>query len=200
MQPIAKHAFVQMDSPMLREYICASGIKIHLPDHVINAEEWCTTEATFYSGDFKDVNGQPLVKGDIVACDYRLLSDYTQDSEGQRTYNRVMDHDGEILWYADDYMIMGVWREDRWVAIEDWVWMTEIIAPDPISDYIMIPDNFKSKKEKGRGLLVSGKDLPTDVVALFNERFRSLYDIRGTKYIILKSDYILALEIPQYAD
>lgn len=209
MQPIAKHAFVQMDNPMQREYTCASGIKIHLPDHVLNAEEWCTIEATFFSGDFTDIEGRPLVKGDKVAVDYRLLSDYEQDPQGLRTYNRVMAVGDEVVWHADEYMIMGVWRDGRWVSVGYWVWMTEIDAPDPVSDYIHIPDSFKSKKEKGQGLIVSGKDLPTGCVAYFDEKFRSVYDLRGTKYIILKNEphsdpnkdrtYILGIKIPEYA-
>lgn len=209
MQPIAKHAFVQMDNPMQREYTCASGIKIHLPDHVLNAEEWCTIEATFYSGDFTDVEGAPIVKGDIVAVDYRLLSDYEQDYNGLRTYNRVMAVEDEVVWYADEYMIMGVWREDRWVSVGGWVWMTEIDAPDPISDFIYIPDSFKSKKQPGQGKIVSAKDLPQDAIAYFDEKFRSVYDLRGIKYIILKNEphedpqkdrtYILGIKTTDYA-
>lgn len=190
---------------MQREYICASGVKIHLPDHVLNAEEWCTIEAKFYSGDFSDAEGRPLEKGDTIAVDYRLLSDYQQDSHGLRTYNRVMAVEDEIVWYADEYMIMGVWREDRWVAVNYWVWMTEVDAPDPVSDFIHIPDSFKSKKEPGQGLIVSGKDLPSGVIAYFDEKFRSVYDLRGIKYIILKNNpdpdpnkdqtYILGLKL-----
>jgi len=198
MQPIAKHAFVQMDNPMQREYICASGIKIHLPDHVLNAEEWCTTECIFFSGDFTDVEGVPLQRGDIVAVDYRLLSDYEQDSHGLRTYNRVLAVEDQVVWYADEYMLMGVWREGRWVGIGKWVWMTEVDAPDPVSDVIHIPDSFKSQKEKGQGEIVSGNNLPIGETAIFDEKFRSVYDIRGIKYIILDEDRILALKIPDY--
>src|SRR5690606_21928052 len=97
--------------------------------------------------------GLDIKPGDKVALDYRLASDYDVIDDQVR-YNRVLEHNGEVVWRADNWMIMAVWRDGNWNALGDWCFLEELEEPTVKSDIIIITE-LSIKKVKNKGRVVS---------------------------------------------
>lgn len=185
--PVCNGVFVTVENILQEKLRLYSGVEIFVPSY-LDKEKWATTEGVVHSVGANCKLG--IKPGDIVALDYRLASDYDINGDSV-SYNRVLRVGSEVVWRADEWMILAVWRNNQWHAVGDWCFLEEIEEATVASSLLILTELSKQKKQ-GHGIIVSGSDAPVGTTAVFPEKYRSLYTFpNGKTYIVLNKDYIL---------
>ena len=120
-QPIGSTVFVTLPNALQEKITTESGVEFFI-DGSYNHEEWSTVNAFIHSkGGRCNI---PIEKGDEVIIHYLVTSEYITQGD-VRIYQRVKQYEGEVVWEADEDMILakkvdGIWTGlGRWVVLED---------------------------------------------------------------------------------
>ena len=199
-QPTGDRVFVQFDSATVDVKVLPSGHKIYLPSAKGRVEQFATVVGVVHSEGVRGKLG--LVKGDIVACSYQIVSNYELRNDGVTVYrNYYRLPDDSRVWKAEATQIMAVKRDGVWKSLGDWVLMTEIKSrvsvpiigtthvadgTDSVEEELAIGAILPTVKHPGQGRTLDGR------IAYFDNGYRSEYEIEGTTYIILPNRLIAA--------
>lgn len=190
LKPVGSTVFVTLPEALQSKIKMESGVELYI-DPSFEPEQWAVTSGIVHSvGSRYPFDIKP---GDEVMISYMLVADYWTVN-GERVFNRVKRYNNEIVWEADDWMIMAVYRDGEWQGLGEWVILDDATKEEVQSSLIIIPEAFQAKVRQGCGVFVSGDlPIPKGSIAYFTEAFRSYYNFpNGRKRIILKKDLILA--------
>lgn len=170
-----------------------TGHKIYLVSELPgNREKYATVVGQLHSKGYrcKDLNAD---SGDTVAVSYHVCANYTLKDDGVTVYGNYFSIGNECLWAADDWTIMAKKVGDKWVAVGDWVLMKETFTQPFYHTSLALPEMSTSPiLNKSEGKYMSGDiDAKEGDVVLFKEDYRSVYEIEGENYIVLKKDRII---------
>src|SRR5690606_10725067 len=99
LKPTGGKVFVILEDALQQSITTKSGAKIYIASW-LKKEEWATCEGVVHSVGGR--NNLGIRSGEKVAIDYRLISDY-EIVDDQVRYNRVLHHEGEVVWGAEDW-------------------------------------------------------------------------------------------------
>ncbi len=192
-QPIGNKVFLTLPNALQEKIKTDSGLELFI-DGSYNHEDWSTVEGVVHStGRNSKLN---LQKGETVVIHYLVTSQFYTNGE-DRTYLNVKYYDGEVVWEAEENMILARKIDDHWEGVGNWVVLEDIEEKEnPKSSLIIIPDSISNKKRKGCGLYNGGiLDVPKGSICYFKEEFRSYYRFPdGKERIILNSELIFGYE------
>lgn len=188
MKPVGSNVFVTIPEALQTTIKTKNGVELYI-DPSFEPEQWAVTTAIVHSvGDRFKYN---IKKGDEVMVSYLMVADYYTVGD-QRIFNRVKRHGNEVVWEADEYMILAVKREDDWEGIGTWVILDDMVGEEIKSSFLIIPDSVQSKVIKDCGIFVSGDlEVPKGARAFFKEEYRSYYKFPdGRDRMILNKELI----------
>jgi co-chaperonin GroES (HSP10) len=189
-RPIKDYVFVEMEALQEKITFKKSGATIYLPSY-LERERYATVQAVVNSvGPLSKLGLNP---GDTVACDYRIVSDYEWIGDTPR-YNRCYRIGDKTVWKADNFMISGVFKDGKWNAIGEWVYLKEIKHTQEYQTSLQLPTEMMTKTKEGCATFISGDlPIPEGATVYFNEKFRNTYQFPdGEEYIIMDRQFILA--------
>ena len=191
-QPIGSTVFVTLPNALQEKITTESGVEFFI-DGSYNHEEWSTVNALIHSKGGRC--SIPIEKGDEVIIHYLVTSEYITQGD-VRIYQRVKQYEGEVVWEADEDMILAKKVDGIWTGLGRWVVLEDIQENTTQSSFIIIPDMVKEKKKRGCGKFLGGAiDVPYGATAYFNEMFRAYYRFPdGKERIILNKDLIYGYE------
>jgi hypothetical protein len=190
LKPVGSTVFVTLPEALQSKIKMESGVELYI-DPSFEPEQWAVTKGIVHSvGDRYPFDIRP---GEDVMISYMLVADYW-NVDGERKFNRVKRYNDEIVWEADDWMIMAVLRDGEWQGIGQWVVLDDAKVEEMQSSLIIIPEAYQAKVRPGCGVFVSGDlPIPKGNIAYFNEQFRSYYNFpNGKKRMVMKKELILA--------
>lgn len=215
-KPVLNNVFLQFPSAFRDTITLSSGHKLYIWTGM--GGEYATIEGTVYSiGGTAEMKYRiagvehNIEPGDTIAASYLVTSNhsimgvepeydeygrpvYDKDgnhikSNGYTVYHNNFEIDGNNLWETKDELIMAVKKDGKWYGIGEWCLMEEVHEDKYKSSLLIVPERKILKKGAGR-YLNGCLDLAEGTEVVFSERFRSVYEIEGNKYIILKKDRI----------
>lgn len=205
-KPVLDNILLKFETALQEELQLKNGAKILLASW-LNKEEHATVIGTVYSiggtCKLKYVSGgveYDVKEGDTIACSYHVVANHTLDKDDVTTYHNCYRMGEENLWLASEYNIMAV-KKDIWYGVNEWVLMKEVFKKPVTSSFLLIPESVNIPKlVPGRGEYVSGDiDAAKGEEVVFDEPYRSLYQIGAEKYIILKRERIQGVVRKQVA-
>lgn len=188
-KPIGSNVFLTIPEALQTTIKTKSGVELYI-DPSFEPEQWAVTTAIVHSvGDRFKYNIAP---GDTVMVSYLMVADYYTVDEN-RIFNRVKRYNDQVVWEADEYMILAVKRENEWEGIGSWVLLDDIKGKELTSSFLIIPDNIQPKVLEGCAEFISGDiDVPKHSKVYFNEAYRSYYTFPdGRKRLIMNKDIII---------
>jgi hypothetical protein len=190
MKPIGSNVFVTIPEALQTTIKTKNGVELYI-DPSFEPEQWAITTAIVHSvGDRFTHN---IKKGDEVMVSYLMVADY-YTIDGERIFNRVKRYNNEVVWEAEEFMVLAVKRETEWEGVGKWVILDDIKGEELKSSFLIIPDSVQTKVLKGCGKFISGNlDLPSGTKVYFNEMFRSYYKFpEGIDRMIMDKELIFA--------
>lgn len=216
-KPLLDKVFLKFPSAFKDTITLPSGHKLYV--WTGNNTEYATIEGTVYSiGDLANMKYKMdgvehnVQAGDTIAASYLVTSNHSImgvdkqydeygnpvydnsgnhiQSNGYTVYHNNLEIEGENVWEANDELIMAVKKDGKWYGVGQWCLMEQVYDNRYESSLIILFSQDKVLK-KGRAIYLNGcLDLPEGTEVLFEEKYRSVYEIEGKKYIILKKDRI----------
>lgn len=188
-------AFLQLESIYNDIKTLPSGHKIYLVPEQNRGNSVTVTGIVF-----SDDTGLGIEKGDKVAFSYQVVANYTLGNDNITTYHNQYLIDGDLLWKARKDQLFAVYRNGRWDALGDWVLMNEVkIFPDlGVGDLSneerqAIGLFVKEEIKQDCGIYHSGSvDASIGDILYFDSGYRSIYDISGETFIVLRKQRILS--------
>jgi len=189
MKPVGSNVFVTIPEALQTKIKTENGVELYI-DPSFEPEEWAVTTAIVHS-----VGGRfphNIKKGDEVMVSYLMVADY-YTIDGERRFNRVKRYGDEIVWEAEEFMILAVKRENEWEGLGKWIVMDDIKGEEIKSSFLIIPDSVQSKVLKGCAEFISGDlEVPKGSKVYFQEMFRSYYKFPdGRKRMIMDKELII---------
>lgn len=189
MKPVGSNVFVTIPEALQTTIKTQNGVELYI-DPSFEPEQWAITTAIVHS-----VGGRfphNIKEGDEVMVSYLMVADYYTIGE-ERFYNRVKRYNNEVVWEAEEFMILAVKRETEWEGLGKWIIMDDIEGEEMKSSFLIIPDSIQSKVLKGCGEFVSGDlDVAAGAKLYFNEMFRSYYKFPdGRSRMIMDKELIV---------
>jgi hypothetical protein len=191
--PIGNKVFITLPNALQEKIKTESGLELYI-DGSFNHEDWSTVEGVVHSVGRRCK--LDLQKGETVVIHYLVTSQFYTNGD-TRTYLNVKYYDGEVVWEAEEDMILAKKVGDHWEGVGRWVVLEDIEEKEnPKSSLIFIPDSISSKKRKGCGMYNGGiLELPKETICHFKEEFRSYYRFPdGKERMILNSELIYGYE------
>lgn len=189
MKPVGSNVFVTIPEALQTTIKTKNGVELYI-DPSFEPEQWAVTTAIVHSvGDRFKYN---IKKGDEVMVSYLMVADY-YTIDGERIFNRVKRYGNEVVWEAEEFMILAVKREDEWEGLGNWVVMDDIKGQELKSSFLIIPDSVQAKVLQGCAEFISGDlDVPKGSKVYFNEMFRSYYKFPdGRDRLIMDKELII---------
>lgn len=191
--PIGNKVFITLPNALQEKIKTESGLELYI-DGSFNHEDWSTVEGVVHS------KGRrcklDIEKGETVVIHYLVTSQFYTNGD-DRTYLNVKYYDGEVVWEAEEDMILAKKVGDHWEGLGRWVVLEDVEEKaNPKSSLIIIPDSITNKKRKGCGLYNGGVlELPAGTICHFKDEFRSYYRFPdGKERMIMNSELIYGYE------
>ena len=191
-KPIGSKIFLTLPNALQEKITTETGLELYV-DGSFNHEEWSTVEGIIHSfGDNCKLN---LEKGETVVIHYLVTSQYITQGE-VRIYGNVRSFEGEVVWEAEEDMILAKKIGDHWEGLGRWVVLEDIKENTTLSSLIIIPDSITSKVKKGCGTYYGGNlEIPSGSVCHFKDEYRAYYRFPdGKERMIMSSDLIYGYE------